>query len=69
MTLINCESFKRTCAFMVALGVADVFFALFYDFSQFIYDFDIDDNYINCMAWNIFNAYCLGLPWFIFLGE
>lgn len=59
---------QRTCVFMVALGFADVFFALFYDFSQFVYDFGIDDNYINCMVWNIFDGYCLGLPWFIFLG-
>ena len=54
---------------MVAFGFADMFYAFFYSVTDNLYDFDIDDNYINCMAWNILNAYSFSIPWFTFLGE
>ena len=54
---------------MVAFGFADMFYAFFYSVTDFLYDFDIDDNYINCMVWNILNAYSFSIPWFTFLGE
>ena len=54
---------------MVAFGFADMFYAFFYSVTDNLYDFDIDDNYINCMVWNILNAYSFSIPWFTFLGE
>ena len=54
---------------MVAFGFADMFYAFFYSVTDNLYDFDIDDNYINCMAWNILNAYSFSIPWYTFLGE
>ena len=54
---------------MVAFGFADMFYAFFYSVNDNLYDFDIDDNYINCMVWNILNAYSFSIPWFTFLGE
>ena len=54
---------------MVAFGFADMFYAFLYSVTDNLYDFDIDDNYINCMVWNILNAYSFSIPWFTFLGE
>jgi len=59
---------QRSNVFMVALGVSDMVYVLFFNLSQLNVNDLIGHTYTWCNYFNYVNAYFFCLPWFIFLG-
>jgi len=59
---------QRSNVFMVALGVSDMLYVLFFNLSQLNVNDLIGHTYTWCNYYNYVNAYFFCLPWFIFLG-
>jgi len=68
--ILSSDEFRkqRSNVFMVALGVSDMLYVLFFNLSQLNVNDLIGHTYTWCNYYNYVNAYFFCLPWFIFLG-
>lgn len=59
---------QRSNIFMMAVGLGDVLFMLFFVASNLFFYPSIHASPVGCKVWNIINAFLFCLPWYIFLG-